>query len=83
MRRFVCLPYMLTGEMRIYLGSCYISMSEQFLNGSQICPTIQHMGSETVSQRVWSYRRIYTGRFRILFQDFPEPLPGQSFTAEV
>lgn len=40
-------------HMRVYLRSCQGTMAQQFLNGTQISPGIEHMRSKGVAQLVW------------------------------
>ena len=65
------------GQMGIYLSGAQAAMAKQFLNAAQVSTFVEHMGSEGVSQRMRTNRRVQSGLGEILVQFAPDTASAQ------
>ena len=69
--------------MGIDLGGRYVRMSQHDLHGSQIRPKFKEMSGKGMPEAVRRDPLIDSRRQSVLFDDFPEPLPGQGVSPGV
>ena len=64
-------------EMCVDLGCRNIGMTEQLLDCPEVCPAVQHMGSETMSERMRGNIGAQISGLCVPLQDLPESLSCQ------
>ena len=71
------------GDLGIYLRCGYIRMAQHLLHGPQIGAVLQQVGGKGMPQGMRGNLPVDAGLAHVLFQDFPEPLPGQTPAVDI
>src|SRR3972149_11902406 len=70
------------GQMSINLGSGDMAVSQELLDGAQVCPPAEEVGGEAVAQGMGGYPP-QACLFGVFLQDLPESLAGQALAPAV